>query len=140
MPYLITLDNMLDGVGDYPGVPKHELLSLLPGEDRKKGLSDGLARFIDLTWDRLETDSRDMDRLDLTGTLPTEIIPLVRAAQCHYLLHLLHRRSRTHAHDRHNMEQREHLAEYKRIRGRIRVQMPSGRPTNVGQANRFIRG
>jgi len=137
-PYT-TLANLLEGVGEFPKVPENLLRSLLPAEDRAKGLSDGLAHYHTIAWKRCIADF-EMDRIDIDDqTLSDEVTELVQAMCCHLIMSILHKQNRTHPQDSHNMAQKDHFDEYDRIRGRLRVVMASGRTTELGEQNRLIR-
>lgn len=138
-PYT-TASDFLNGVGEFPKQAEGTMLTLLPAEDREKGLVDGLTYWHAFIWERCKLDFLEKDSIDVSGTLTDDQETRIRSICCHMLMAHLYHENSMHKMDSYAAKYQYHKAEYERIRGRLLVIMASGVTTRAGSRQRLVRG
>lgn len=139
MASIVTAANLINGVGEFLKLTEHKIKSLLPKEDRVKGLEDGIAPYNAAAWEEAVNDFRDIHRLDITGTLATETETIIKAAVCNLIIALMYEQSRNHPRGKAAIGAKTYRSRYQKIVGRTRAFNASGRSANIGQSNRMVR-
>ena len=143
MTALTTNSDLLDGVGEFIKVAEHDLLSLLPQEDRDQGLSGAaLTPYHNSAWARVVNDflheaDFDLEDSDLTEDQQT----VLKAASCNRLMADLYRRAACGDVESPLSKRADWFEdEYDRIKGRWAITMPSGRTSPIGETIVISRG
>lgn len=136
----VTAANLIEGVGEFLKLKEHTLRSLLPKEDRDKGLTDGIASYNTAAWQRAVNDVRDIHRLDISNAdqLSDEFQTIIKAAVCHLIVGMLFQQNTTHSKDPKAMKAKSHFDSYRAIIGRTNIFRPSGVSTNIGKSRRLV--
>ena len=91
MAYLTTLDNLLNGVGEFCGVPEYTLKSLLNKSELDLGIENALVNFHRAVWEIAR------DKLGLEITIGSEVSSdnqtRIKAACCYEILARLYHRT-----------------------------------------------
>jgi hypothetical protein len=139
MARLTTLDDLLDGVSVWWGIPAHELERLIPQPDRDKGLGGGATESVqDAAWRRCVDDfaeaGYDIEDADLTSDDEDRI----KAACCNLVMYLLYDRSSQKKEDAAEYLAQKYYREYQRIFGTMDVSTPTGQDVDIGAAGPTI--
>ena len=133
MARLTDLDDLLDGVSVWLGVPPHTLEALLPQPDRDKGLGNGATtRVQDAAWRRCVDDFSeagiDIEDEDLTDDDEERL----RAACCNLVMYMLYDRAALKEGDSKTFLAKKYYSEYQRIFATTDITTPTGQTVDVG--------
>ena len=140
MAYPQDTDDLLDGVGEFPPVSRHDLESMIPQEHLDKGIGQGaVTPWHEAAWERVkrhfETKGIDPDRVENTDT-----ITKLKALTCHWVMEMLHTQNTTGPKDHHDTRAEWHANRALNIQAALLVEMPSGKTGPFGRSIQMVRG
>jgi hypothetical protein len=133
MARLTDIDDLLDGVSVWYGIPAQELERLIPQPERAKGIGGGATTKVqDIAWERCIDDFSeqgvDIEDSDLTDDEEDRI----KAACCNLVMYLLYDRAVLKEGDSNSFLASKYRKEYQRIIRTTDIETPTGQDVDMG--------